>query len=138
LPVSAIGSTSQISAPLLAVELTATRPDALAIEDNRASGTNGSKANYSMGLSMGVCIGVAGALGIPLIRLRPQEWKATVGIGTVKGTDTVRKEASRLRAIELWPHLAVTTLARKKDHNRADALLIGEAARRRMSQHVAT
>lgn len=130
LPVGSIGSTKQISPGLLGALLSALVVDVVVLEDNRANSTNGSKANFSMGLSMGVCLGVVGALDLSLVRLRPQVWKKAVGIGTVKGTAAQRKEASRLRAIEVFPALLVDGLHRKMDHNRAEALLLAEAYRR--------
>ena len=102
--------------------------DAVVIEDNKANGGNGSLANFSMGMSMGILTGVIASLSHPLIRVRPIDWKRAVGIGTVKGTATVRKEAGRQRAIELWPNNDF--FKRKKDHNRADAALIAEWYRR--------
>ena len=48
----------------------------------------------------------------------PTKWKPAVGIHT--GAD---KEASRQRALQLFPDQAVN-LARKKDHARADAMLL--------------
>lgn len=138
LPVAQYGATKQISGPLLTALLVMLEPDQVVIEDNRASpqSRTSGKTNYSMGLSMGVCIGVVGALGIPLDRLSPRTWQRVMGMATVPAAE--RKEAARQRAIELWPNLATEGLTRKKDHNRAEALLIAEAARRRMPQHVAT
>lgn len=96
-------------------------PSYVFVEDNRAQGGNGSLANFSMGHSMGSIIAVVLMMGIPLHRVRPQAWQQGVGLGNVKAAD--RKEASRQRARELFPSVA-PLLARKADHNRAEALLI--------------
>jgi crossover junction endodeoxyribonuclease RuvC len=132
LPVMSVGSTKQIIPGELAEFFKGwvTPPEAVVVEDNRANGANGSLANYSMGLSMGVILGVLGALSLPLVRVKPNDWKKVVGLGVVKGTATQRKEASRQRALEIWA--GDTRLIRKMDHNRADAALIAEAYRRGM------
>lgn len=74
---------------------------------------------WSFGMSVGMVRGVVAALGFPLELVRPQEWKKFHGI--------LRKEkdASRTLAISKHPELA-RDLAHKKDHGRADALLIAE------------
>lgn len=57
------------------------------------------------------------------VQVTPQAWKKMFGL---LGKD---KEASRLKAIELFPHYE-QFLSRKKDHDRAEAILIAEYARR--------
>ncbi len=52
-----------------------------------------------------------------------QKWKRPMGLW---GCDD--KDAGRLKAIELFPAMA-KALARKKDHNRADSLLLAHWAR---------
>ena len=128
LPVVLIGSTKQIVAPDLARMVRDYDPDVVVVETNAANGGNGSLANFSMALSMGVIFGVVGTLGYPLVRVKPREWQPKVGLGTIKGTAAERKEASRQRALELWPNHEGLNL--KKHHNRADAALIAEAYRR--------
>lgn len=81
----------------------------------------GSASTFSMGVSRGVCLGVLGALGIPYVEVLPQVWKAHYKL---IGKD---KDASRTLAISLFPALA-GELARKKDHNRAEALLLAKYA----------
>jgi crossover junction endodeoxyribonuclease RuvC len=60
--------------------------------------------------------------GFSLEELEPEDWKREFGL--IKKD----KEASRLKARALWPR---APLSRKKDHNRAEALLLAEALRRR-------
>lgn len=97
------------------------------LEDNRANGRNGSLANFSMGRCVGLIIGSVMCAGIPLWRVKPVEWQRAVGLGNVKAAE--RKEASRMRARELFPELE-SDLKRKRDHNRAEALLIATYARK--------
>jgi hypothetical protein len=54
---------------------------------------------------------------VPFTLVTPQKWKAAHGL---KGSD---KEASRARALQLFPDTAAS-FARKKDQNRAEAALI--------------
>ena len=97
------------------------------LEDNRANGRNGSLANFSMGRAEGLIVASVLCAGIPLHRVKPVEWQRGVGLSNVKATE--RKEASRMRARGLFPLLG-GSLNRKRDHNRAEALLIAEHARR--------
>jgi len=97
------------------------------VEDNRANGRNGSLANFSMGRGMGLIIATVLLSNCALHRVKPIEWQRGVGLGTVKATE--RKEASRQRAREMFPELA-DELKRKRDHNRAEALLIATFAQR--------
>lgn len=127
LVVTSIGSTNQIDAGEFREVLRWTQPDAVVIEDNRANGVNGSKANYSMGLSMGIILGVATGAGFSIGRVRPVDWQRTVGLSGVPAAQ--RKDAHRARARELWPDEA-DRFKLKKDHNRADAALIAEHWRR--------
>lgn len=69
---------------------------------------------FSLGHSAGVIVGVISALGIPLQLVAPSVWKKAYGIGRDKGL-------SRTVATRLYPG---ASLARVKDHNLAEALLL--------------
>lgn len=97
------------------------------LEDNRANGRNGSLANYSMGRSEGLIIAAVLCSKIALWRVRPVDWQRAVGLSNVKAAE--RKEASRMRAREMFPS-RLNDLKRKRDHNRAEALLIATYAMR--------
>lgn len=73
---------------------------------------------FRMGYGVGVWEMALAASNIPFTRVTPQKWKNVVMEGGAHGGD---KQASILRASRLFPHI---DLARKKDHNRAEALLI--------------
>lgn len=64
--------------------------------------------------SAGVVEGVLAALGISLVLVTPGKWKKAMGLAN-------DKEASRALAQRLFPD---APLGRKKDHGRAEALLI--------------
>lgn len=85
----------------------------------RQKGEGGAKqgmaTNGSLMHSLGVIQGVLAALGIPVQMVAPASWKKAMGL---VGTD---KEVSRAKAQQLFP---AAPLARKKDHNRAEALLL--------------
>lgn len=54
---------------------------------------------------------------------RPGDWKRKLGLTNSKLTYHQKKEVARLKAIELFPE-AAASLARKKDSDRAEALLL--------------
>lgn len=71
---------------------------------------------FSFGYSSGCIAGVLGALQVPITTVQPATWKKAMGLGP-------DKDLSRSRALELFPKMA-PMLARKKDHDRAEALLL--------------
>lgn len=77
----------------------------------------GAATVFSMGDTSGVIRGVLAALGCPVEWVTPQSWKAYFRLAG--GHDG--KEAARAHAIRLYP---TADLARKKDHNRGEAILI--------------
>ena len=71
---------------------------------------------FSFGTSYGIIQGIIATLGFRLTFVTPQEWRKKMGVP--KG-----KDGSRQRILELRPDLA-SKFARKKDHGRADAVLL--------------
>jgi len=78
----------------------------------------GVASTFRFGRAVGVVDGVLGALGVPTQYVSPAVWKRYFGL--LKKP----KDASRLIALEWFPNCAAE-LTRKKDHGRAEALLIG-------------
>ncbi len=70
--------------------------------------------------------------GIRLEVVQPQSWKREFGLLRKKDAPAVDKDAACLKALDLWPHLQ-GDLARKRDHNRADALLIARFGQMRFA-----
>lgn len=70
---------------------------------------------FSFGHTLGTVQGVLAALHIPFVTIQPTAWKKAFNL---LHTD---KDAARTVAIRYYPD---APLERKKDHNRADALLI--------------
>ena len=77
----------------------------------------GVSSMFRFGESVGVVLGVLGALQMPVRWVTPQRWKKAAGI---VGKD---KDAARSLAIQLHPEIA-GMLTRKKDHNRGESILI--------------
>lgn len=73
---------------------------------------------FSFGRDFGMWIGVIAALEIPYHLASPQTWKKRMMADMGK-----EKDAARIRAMQLYPQ-ASSGLARKKDHGRAEALLL--------------
>ncbi len=94
---------------------------AMPIRRNDGAKPQGAASAFNFGDTAGAIRGVLGALEIPYEYVRPQAWKK--GLGLVKTS----KEEDRLEAIKRHPE-AEQYLTRKKDHNRAEAILIGDYA----------
>lgn len=77
----------------------------------------GSSSVFSMGDSGGCIRGVLAALGLPVEWVSPVSWKRHFQLPG----GPAMKEVARAHAIKLFPE---ADLARKKDHNRAEAILI--------------
>lgn len=89
-----------------AVEAVATRPG------------EGAVGAFGFGRALGIVEGVLGALQVRTSRVSPQTWKRHAGLVGAE------KDASRAAALRLYPECAAL-LRRKKDHGRADAVLMG-------------
>lgn len=78
----------------------------------------GVSSMFSLGASFGAVLGVLGGLKIPVQLVRPQVWKKHYGLIGAS------KDHSRALAIQKFPMFEME-LRRKRDHNRAEAILIG-------------
>jgi crossover junction endodeoxyribonuclease RuvC len=72
---------------------------------------------FNFGQSFGVIKGICAALNLPIYFVRPTKWKKYFNL--IK----TNKDASRTKAIEVFPYFS-SQLSRKKDSNKADAILI--------------
>lgn len=84
----------------------------------------GAASAFEFGRGLGIWEGILSGLGIPYDLVTPRRWKAVMLDGMGK-----EKDAARLRAMQMFPGVAYQ-LARKKDHGRAEALLLAEYRRR--------
>jgi len=96
----------------------------LAIEQVGSHKGEGPQGAFTFGAGFGIWLGIAAAFRLRIERITPQRWKKAMLEGLPK-----EKGSSIQRAKELFPDMTVR-LTRKKDHGRADALLIAEYARR--------
>jgi hypothetical protein len=94
----------------------------LIVETSQAMPGQGVRSTWTTGYGYGLWLGVIVSLSLPFTSVRPGDWKRTLGLG---GKD---KEAARLRAQQLFPG---ADLRRKRDHNRAEALLLAWWGQRR-------
>jgi len=92
------------------------------VEEVNAMPGQGVTSMFRFGHVAGAIEGVCAGLGLAVTKIPPKEWQAIA---------RVRKDpdAGRLRASQLFP-LSAGLFARKMDHNRADAVLIGYAGAR--------
>ena len=72
---------------------------------------------FNFGQSFGLIKGMCSAMQLPIHFVRPTRWKKYFNL--IKTS----KDASRTRAIEIFPKIS-DQLKRKKDSNKADAILI--------------
>ena len=87
------------------------------VEHVNAMPGQGVTSMFNFGQSFGVIKGVCAALSLPIYFVRPTKWKKHFNL--IK----TNKEASRTKVIEVYPEIS-SQLSRKKDANKADAILI--------------
>ena len=87
------------------------------IEQVSAMPGQGVTSMFNFGQSYGILKGVCSAMRLSLYYVRPAKWKKYFNLINSE------KDASRTRAIEIFPYFSAN-LSRKKDSNKADAILI--------------
>ena len=87
------------------------------IEQVSAMPGQGVTSMFNFGQSFGILKGICSAMQIPMYFVRPAKWKKYFNLINSE------KDASRTRAIEIFPYFS-GQLSRKKDSNKADAILI--------------
>ena len=90
---------------------------AVVVEHVNAMPGQGVTSMFNFGQSFGVIKGICSAMQLPIHFVRPTKWKKYYNLINTS------KDASRSRAIELFPKVS-ENLKRKKDSNKADAILI--------------
>ena len=100
------------------------QPTAAYVEQVQPMPKNGSIAGFGLGHAFGQIEGVLATLGVTIHLIPSKSWKRHWGAPLASMTDAQRKEWARQRELQLWPGLAAS-MARKKDHGRAEAALIG-------------
>ena len=87
------------------------------VEQVNAMPGQGVTSMFNFGQSFGVIKGICAALSLPIYFVRPTKWKKHFNL--IK----TNKDASRTKVIEVYPEIS-SKLSRKKDSNKADAILI--------------
>ena len=87
------------------------------IEQVSAMPGQGVTSMFNFGQSFGILKGICSAMHLSMHFVRPARWKKYFNL--IK----CEKDASRTKAIEIFPYFS-TNLSKKKDANKADAILI--------------
>jgi len=87
------------------------------IEQVSAMPGQGVTSMFNFGQSFGILKGICSAMQLSMYFVRPTKWKKYYNLINSE------KDASRTKAIEIFPYFS-SNLAKKKDSNKADAILI--------------
>ena len=90
---------------------------AVIVEQVNAMPGQGVTSMFNFGQTFGAIKGVCAALELPIFFVRPSKWKKHFELINSS------KDSSRTKAIEMYPLLS-GDLAKKKDVNKSDAILI--------------
>ena len=87
------------------------------IEQVSAMPGQGVTSMFNFGQSFGVLKGICAAMQLPVFLVRPAKWKKHFEL------INSQKDSSRTKVIQMFPKIS-SQLSRKKDANKADAILI--------------
>ena len=87
------------------------------IEHVTAMPGQGVTSMFNFGQSFGILKGICSAMQLSVYFVRPAKWKKYFNLINSE------KDASRTRAIEIFPYYS-SNLSKKKDSNKADAILL--------------
>ena len=87
------------------------------VEQVSAMPGQGVTSMFNFGQTFGSIKGICAALKLPIFYVRPAKWKKHFELINSS------KDASRTKVIEIFPYIS-SELSRKKDSNKADAILI--------------
>ena len=87
------------------------------IEQVSAMPGQGVTSMFNFGQSFGILKGICSAMQLPMYFVRPAKWKKYFNLINSE------KDASRTKAIEIFPYFS-SNLSKKKDNNKADAILL--------------
>ena len=89
----------------------------MVVEQVNAMPGQGVTSMFNFGQTFGAIKGICAALDLPIFFVRPSKWKKHFELINSS------KDSSRTKAIEMYPALS-NQLAKKKDVNKSDAILI--------------
>ena len=87
------------------------------VEQVSAMPGQGVTSMFNFGQTFGSIKGICAALNLPIFYVRPSKWKKHFELINAS------KDASRTKVIEMYPSIS-SRLSKKKDVNKADAILI--------------
>ena len=90
---------------------------AVVVEQVNAMPGQGVTSMFNFGQTFGAIKGICAALELPIFFVRPSKWKKHFELINSS------KDSSRTKTIEMYPNLS-KDLAKKKDVNKSDAILI--------------
>jgi crossover junction endodeoxyribonuclease RuvC len=96
------------------------RPARIIVERSQAMPGQGVSSTFCIGVVLGSLLAACQRIAVPLDLVTASAWKGAMGLGSDKA-------ASLDKARLLFP---TAELDRKKDHNRAEALILAEYSRR--------
>ena len=102
---------------LLKQNITKNEEIAVVVEQVNAMPGQGVTSMFNFGQTFGAIKGICAALDLPIFFVRPSKWKKHFELINSS------KDSSRTKAIEFFPYIS-SKLSRKKDANKADAILI--------------
>jgi len=108
---------SALLAKLIKENISNTSESAVIVEQVNAMPGQGVTSMFNFGQTFGAIKGICATLELPIFFVRPSKWKKHFELINSS------KDASRTKAIEMYPHLA-EKLSKKKDVNKSDAILI--------------
>jgi crossover junction endodeoxyribonuclease RuvC len=117
IPTTGSGAKERVDVIAVRNFIVAHKPTLALIERAQAMPRQGSSSGFKYGRAVGAIEAAITLCAIPVEIVEPSVWKR---LFKLKGGD---KEAARQRALQLFPS-AHASLARKKDHGRAEAGLI--------------
>ena len=108
---------SALLAKLIKEKTSNSSESAVIVEQVNAMPGQGVTSMFNFGQTFGAIKGICATLELPIFFVRPSKWKKHFELINSS------KDASRTKAIEMYPHLA-EKLSKKKDVNKSDAILI--------------
>ena len=121
MPTHKVGSKNLVDGKALRELLHRLGVSSAVVEQVGSSPQMGKSSAFNFGEGFGMIRGVLIGMEIPFETIRPQAWKALVGLSGKE------KKAALVKVREMFPSHAETTFKRVKDLDRADAALIGVA-----------
>ena len=128
-PVAGVGAKERVDVLAIRTWVEMHRPQHAYIERAQAMPKQGASSGFKYGRAVGVIEAAIALMGTPVTIIEPSAWKK---FHHLRGGD---KESGRQRALQLFP-AAHALLARKKDHGRAEAILIALAGMKHQAEQV--